>query len=193
MIKDLILKTFELKKKKGWDTLYWAVDIHETCIVPNYKAGEICTEFYPLAKEALQRISAREDSTLILFTCSYPHEIEKYLEYFKSHNIHFKFVNHNPAAENTAFGFFEKKFYCNMILDDKTGFVPAHWGEVMDALDIIDGIQSSERLKEAGLADYRGFVEHVWELEKKGLPVDRSDLLRLAKIYRTPVPTEKLT
>ena len=35
--------------------------------------------------------------------------------------------------------------------------------------------------------DYKGFVEHVKEWEKNGLPYGRKDLIQLAKKYGTPI------
>jgi len=139
-----IINTFARKAEKNWDTLYWAVDIHDTCIKANYKAGDIPTEFFPGAKEALIKIASRPDCCLILFTCSHPHEIEKYLDYFKSHGVRFKHVNKNPEAENTAFGFFEHKFYTNFILDDKAGFDPKEdWDMILNALEEVEYMEST--------------------------------------------------
>lgn len=144
MRKKHILNTFGRKAEKKWDTLYWAVDIHDTCIKANYKAGNIPTEFFPGAKEALLKIASRPDCCLILFTCSHPHEIDKYLQYFEDHGIKFKHVNKNPEAANTAFGFFEHKFYTNFILDDKAGFDPTtDWTMIMEALEEVEYIEST--------------------------------------------------
>ena len=75
MITRAIEKAFRVAKEKGWDKTFWAIDLHETVIKPNWQAGTIPTEFYPLAKEALQMISNMKDITLIMYTCSHPHEI----------------------------------------------------------------------------------------------------------------------
>jgi len=138
-----IINTFAKKGEKKWDTLYWAIDIHDTCVKANYKANDLPTEFFPKAKEALIRIGNRPDCCLILFTCSHPHEIDKYLKFFEEHGIKFKHVNKNPEAANTAFGFFEHKFYTNFILDDKAGFDPHEdWDMIHDALDEIERIEN---------------------------------------------------
>jgi len=74
-----------------------------------------------------------------LYTCSHPGEIEKYLAYFESHGIKFTHVNKNPETPNTAFGFFEHKFYFNFLLDDKAGFdATEDWATIHDALDEIE-------------------------------------------------------
>ena len=117
-----IREQFEAAKKKGWDKIFFAFDIHSTIIRPNYEVGNIPTEFYPLAKETLQEISDREDVDLIIYTCSWPKEIEEYLKYFESHGINFKYVNENPEVKNQGYGFYDKKFYFNVLIEDKAGF-----------------------------------------------------------------------
>src|ERR1044071_5766274 len=113
MITRAIQKAIAERERKQWEKTYWAVDIHGTMIVPNYIGGVLPEEFYPHAKEVMQRISKREEITLILYTCSHPHEVEKYLEFFREHDIHFTYANKNPEAENTAYGCYEHKPYFN--------------------------------------------------------------------------------
>ena len=132
-----------MKEKRGWDTLYWAIDIHDTIVKANYSADELPKDFFPLAKETLQRISNRKDCCLVLFTCSYPHETEKYKAFFQEHGIEFKYVNENPEAKNTAFGHFEKKFYFNFLLDDKAGFLPEDWSEISAAIDELEASEGT--------------------------------------------------
>lgn len=148
MNKNFILNTFKKMESRGWDTLYFAIDIHDTCIKANYKAKPIPTEFFDKAERVLQRISRRSDSCLILYTCSHPAEIEEYKNFFSSKKIHFKYVNENPEAQNTAYGFFEKKFYFNFMFDDKAGFDPENdWAIIEEALDELDGITKAKKSK----------------------------------------------
>ncbi len=87
----------------------------------------------------LQRLSKRKDVTLILYTCSHPHEIVEYLKFFEDNEIHFKYVNENLDCPNTAFGCFDKKFYYNIMLEDKAGFDASEdWDEIDEALNEID-------------------------------------------------------
>ena len=138
-LKNHILRTYEKKIQRNWDTIYWAVDIHDTCVAANYKSGEIPTQFFEHAERVLRRISDRPDSKLILFTCSHPHEIDQYLKFFSDKGIIFNYTNENPEAENTSYGFYEKKFYCQILLDDKAGFdATEDWAEIDYTLDIID-------------------------------------------------------
>lgn len=138
MITHAIENCFRLAKVKGWDKTYWAIDIHGTILKPTYN-HKISTEFYPYAKEALQLLSKRNDIYKILFTCSYPHEIEQYLEYFRQHEIHFDNVNKNPKVADGAYGYYHEKIYFNVLMDDKAGFDgETDWKEVYDLLKLID-------------------------------------------------------
>ena len=112
------------KKRKGFDKLYYFVDLHSTCIKPNYSAESIPTEFYPMAKEALALISEREDICLIMYTCSHPNEVQQYLTFFNDNGINFEYVNENPEVKTNigGYGNYDTKPYFNVIMDDKAGF-----------------------------------------------------------------------
>lgn len=117
--------------------MYMAVDIHGTIVAPNYKAGDIPKEFYPGAKETLAALTADEETVLIMYTCSHPHEIEQYVQFFADHGIVFNYVNENPevATDPNGYGCYDKKFYTNVILDDKAGFNPkTDWYLVKSAM-----------------------------------------------------------
>lgn len=130
---------------KGWDKIYWAVDIHGTMIVPNYVAGKISTEFYPRAKEVMQMLSTRKEIVLIMYTCSYPHEIEQYLELFENVGIHFDYVNCNPEVTDGGYGYYKEKFYFNVLLEDKAGFNPLTDWEAIEKL--FDQLNASANAK----------------------------------------------
>lgn len=135
MISVAIKNAFIKAKSRGWDRTYWAIDIHETVIKPNWSATKTPTEFYPKAKEILQYISSRKDIIMILYTCSHPHEIQKYIDLFKSYEINFNHINENPDVVNEKYGFYDLKPYFNVLLEDKAGFDPlADWDEVEKAL-----------------------------------------------------------
>jgi hypothetical protein len=124
MITKAIQSCFNNARIKGWDKTYWAFDIHGTILRPTHQAGVISTEFYPYAKEVMQMLSKREDIVKILYTCSYPQEVVEYLEYFKRHDIHFDYVNENPDVCAGAYGHYDRKFYFNVLMEDKAGFDP---------------------------------------------------------------------
>jgi len=57
-----------------------------------------------------------------LYTCSYPKEIQRYLEFFDVNGINFDYANKNPDAKNTKYGYYEDKPYYNVLFEDKAGF-----------------------------------------------------------------------
>ncbi|MBL3656425.1 hypothetical protein [Fulvivirga sediminis] len=132
MITKAIKNAFVHAERKGWDRTYWAFDIHDTIIKPNWSAEEIPTEFYPLAKETLQIITKRKDVVSILYTCSHPHELENYLRFFEENDIFFDYINENPEVRSESYGYYENKPYFNVLFEDKAGFDPLEdWKEVM--------------------------------------------------------------
>jgi len=117
---------FEYMVERGWEKTYHFFDIHGTILKPNYEFGNIPKEFYPYAKEALQLISERADIVMCLYTCSHPHEIVQYLDYFKENGINFKYVNENPEVETNVngYGCYDTKPYMNVLYEDKASFDP---------------------------------------------------------------------
>lgn len=122
MITRAIENCLRNAKERGWEKTYWAFDIHGTILKPNYKPGEISREFYPYAIGAMQWLAKRQDIVKILYTCSYPHEIKQYIEHFGAHGIHFDYINENPEVADGAYGYYNDKFYFNVLMDDKAGF-----------------------------------------------------------------------
>ncbi len=61
---------------------------------------------------------------MFLYTCSWPTEIEKYQQLFKEYEIDFKYVNENPEVINNRLGYYSQKPYFNILLDDKSNFIP---------------------------------------------------------------------
>lgn len=122
MITRAIENCLRNARERGWEKTYWAIDIHGTILKPNYRHNEISREFYPHAIEVLQLLSKRKDIVKILYTCSYPHEIEQYIEYFAEHAIHFDHINKNPEVVDGGYGYYNDKFYFNVLMDDKAGF-----------------------------------------------------------------------
>jgi methionine salvage enolase-phosphatase E1 len=132
-----IENAFKIKEERGWDRIYVAVDLHGTVLKPNYKSGNIAKEFYPMAIETLQEMTERKDIILIISTCSWPEEIFEYEEYFKTFNIKFDYINENPEVESEVYGhgYFEDKYYFNVLLEDKSGFLgDTEWPDVYKAI-----------------------------------------------------------
>ena len=127
-----IKKMFIHSKKSGYYETYWAIDIHGTISKPDYRRDKKVINYYPYAKETLQLLSKRDDIILILYTSSYPEEIKIYQKTFIKDDIKFKYVNENPeiSEEKGSFGYYDDKFYFNVLIDDKAGFDPKDWKQI---------------------------------------------------------------
>lgn len=137
---------FKKAKERNWDTLYFAIDVHDTIIPsdsttgkePEYKF-EPAPEYLAVkkrdCKHALQLLSNIPMIKIILFTSSYQNNVDNVIAWLKENDINVDFFNENPECENTKTGCFDKKFFYNVLIDDKAGFSPAHdWAEVIDAV-----------------------------------------------------------
>jgi len=137
MMTNWINKMFHHAFEKEWYTTYWAFDIHGTILVPTFRKDSYDSEFYPWAKETLHLLTKRKDIVMILYTSSYPEEIEHYQKVFKENDIYFKYVNENPDIDSSRgnFGHYEKKFYFNVLIEDKASFSPeTEWKPIYDLL-----------------------------------------------------------
>lgn len=141
MLIDALERSIAHAKKKNWNKIYIAVDIHDVIVKGNYIPNVLPTDFLYGAKDTLKYLSKRSDICLILNTCSHPHEIEKYLEFFKARDIHFKYVNENPEVPNNALGCYDDKFYFNILLEDKAGFIESDWYVIYTFFKKIDILQ----------------------------------------------------
>lgn len=131
MIIDAIQKSRASFVEKGWSKMYWAFDIHGTILKPT-NSSRISDEFYPHAKEVLQKLQGIQGTVLILYTCSYPHEIAQYIDYFRTHGIVFDYINSNPEVVDGAYGYYQDKPYFNVLLDDKAGFdADTEWEKIL--------------------------------------------------------------
>jgi hypothetical protein len=147
-ITSFINKQYEVAKSRGWDTMYWAVDLHGTLILADYKkmkAEDVV--YYPEAMEVMQILTERPDVCLIMYTCSWPPEIKEYQKRFHADGIHFNWINCNPDVDGTEYGDYSKKPYFNVLLDDKAIFDPGEdWSWIrlaLPALPILQGADSA--------------------------------------------------
>ncbi|MCX5657686.1 MAG: hypothetical protein NTZ48_05635 [Candidatus Omnitrophica bacterium] len=121
-----IERAFKTAKSRKWTQLYWAIDLHDTICPADYKTAH--TDFYPWAKRTLHLLSNRLDCVLILFTSSHQQQIKETLHWLQHDNgIFFSYVNENPIIQNIVTADFSRKFYFNIMLDDKAGFNPKDW------------------------------------------------------------------
>lgn len=136
MISTAIIKAYEEKYHRKWGVLYFAVDLHGT-IIERYTGDDL--KIYPFAEQTLKVLSKRSDIALILFTSSYPDNLKPFYDWCTKKGIHFKYLNENPECPNNKTGDFSRKFYFNVLLDDRAGFDPdTDWEDTLKALEIVD-------------------------------------------------------
>jgi len=140
---------FTQMKERGWDRLYWVIDLHGTIIPTSYDAKTGYSEnektFFPYAKDVLKFLTMRSDMILVLWTSSYDKDIGPILDWLKENNIKFDYVNENPEVINQPHAQFNSgKFYFNILIDDKANFDPNRdWKRVLSTLINIGEIPSA--------------------------------------------------
>lgn len=117
-----IERSFRQMKERNWKCLYWCIDLHDTIIEGKYKLHNDNAQIFPHATNVLKYLSDREDQKLILWTSSHDEPTSEILKTMKDKGIHFDYINCNPECINTDLCNFDKKFYFNILLDDKAGF-----------------------------------------------------------------------
>lgn len=132
IVKQLI-KSFDLIKKRGWEKIYIAVDIHETLMEPTWSDVR-SHKFYPCAEDAMRLLAQRKDVCLILWTCSNEENTDMYMKEFNELGFNFMYANCNPEVTDTSYADYTSKFYVNVILDDKAGFLPEDWEAIYNYL-----------------------------------------------------------
>jgi hypothetical protein len=137
---DVITKQYAKQMKNHWYESYWMIDIHGVICHPNYDLDKLELKFVnTFARTALQMLSQRDDIRLILHTSSYPDQIMEYIKILEEDEIFFDYLNENPEIRSYEdFGYYESKPYFDIYLDDKAGFVPDEWMEIVAFLSVCD-------------------------------------------------------
>jgi hypothetical protein len=135
-----IERAFKLKQERGWDTIYWMIDLHDT-VFPGKYASDQDFEVYDGALEVLRYISDHEDMKIIIWTSSYASHFEDVRKFFeKEHIIVLDWHNENPECGSTELADFDTKPYFNILLDDKASFCGEHdWFTVGAELERVTG------------------------------------------------------
>ena len=114
------------------DFIYVAIDIHETILFPTHST-ELSKDFYPYALDTLKLITSHPRIRTILWTSSLDEITEQYHKFFVEQGINFNFINGNPEIASPFYANFDKKFFVNVIIDDKSGFnAEADWEPLHD-------------------------------------------------------------
>lgn len=129
-IDNVIRNAYIYNKKVGRDKIYICTDIHDTIAMANY-ADEM-PDVIETAMDALRKLNEFPEIVLILFSSSYHHD--EYIEHFRKYGVNFTYFNENPEICDSKTGDFSKKFFYNVLLDDKAGFELRDWEVVVNAV-----------------------------------------------------------
>jgi 8-oxo-dGTP diphosphatase len=125
-----ILRSNKNRLKKGYPYWFWAIDLHDTIFKADYQPGSSGGNYFPGAKEALQLLSKDSSVKIILFSSSIKEAIEEAVTRLQADDIIIDYINENPLVKDN--NLFDKKFFMDVILDDKAGFEADYdWFAVM--------------------------------------------------------------
>lgn len=131
MIEKLFNKAYLHKAMRKHDFLYIAIDMHGT--VFNYFNRSSTSNISGEAVLALRLLTEQSDVIMVGFTSSYQSDIKEMRGLLKHQGVKFSYFNENPECRDTETGDFSKKFYYDILLDDRAGFDPLiHWQEIID-------------------------------------------------------------
>lgn len=105
-----------------WPHVYIAIDIHDTIFKGTYQKNNEGKVFYPWAKEVLQQLSRDPRVKLIIYTASHEGPARGVISWLAEHDIKIFALNENPDHTGTDLCDFSRKFYFDILLEDKAGF-----------------------------------------------------------------------
>lgn len=127
-----IEKAYKKAEERGYDRIYYAIDVHDTILKSNYENGgyEFVNED---AKKCLQMLSDRPEVEIILWSSLYRTEKYRVMDFLSDSRIDAYSINSNTLELNTEYADFSQKFYFSVLLDDKAGFDPeTDWKAIME-------------------------------------------------------------
>lgn len=140
MISKAIDRAFQTMIERGWNKIYWAIDLHGVCLKSNYENGGY-TFINDKVLPGLEAIQSVPESRIILWSSCHDHEKQDIIKFFADNGIHVHYFNENPEEKNTKTGCFDQKFYFSILLDDKAGFDPeTDWDELYMSVNENHGI-----------------------------------------------------
>ena len=123
-----IIKAFEnaytKAEKRGYDTIYVCVDLHDTIIKSTYDQSGIYEFINEDTKLCLRELSTRKEICLILWSSLKEDDKFKIDEFLFNNRIVVPQINENMFECDTKFADFSEKFYFSILIDDKAGFDP---------------------------------------------------------------------
>lgn len=134
-LEDVVRLAYEKAHARGWDRVYWMVDLHDTAIAATYASGGGIT-LLPGAGETLRWLLTFPETRIILWSSMSPELLAAHREaLFAEADRGRVYLNENPEEGDTAYASFQQKPYFNVLLDDKAGFDHARdWAAVTRAM-----------------------------------------------------------
>jgi hypothetical protein len=127
---------YEKTHARGWDKVYWALDLHDTCFRSTYRQYEY-EWINEHVRDALVRLTAHVETHLILWSSVHPDEQPHILWFFEDAGIRVSGFNDNPFERGNETSGFDQKFYMSVIIDDKAGFHHSEWLWIPDMVDTL--------------------------------------------------------
>lgn len=127
-----IEKAYKKAEERGYERIYYAIDVHDTILKSNYENGgyEFVNED---AKKCLRMISNRSEIYIILWSSLYRDEKYRVMDFLSENGISCDSINSNRMESDTKYADFSQKFYFSVLLDDKAGFDPdTDWKAIME-------------------------------------------------------------
>lgn len=127
-----IEKAYKKAEERGYERIYYAIDVHDTILKSNYENGgyEFVNED---AKKCLQMLVYFNEVRIILWSSLYDQQKSEIMQFLADHGIYFHSFNENPMEPDTEYAKFSEKFYFSVLLDDKAGFDPdTDWKAIME-------------------------------------------------------------
>jgi len=133
-----IRRSFQKKYDNGWEEfprMFWAIDLHGVILKSTYREAFGEQDLNKDCIDVLRWLSNHSNMSIILFTASNQSYIDEVMTFFKKLGIRFDHVNTNPEIQTKGFCNVDKKFYFDILIDDKAGFeIDSDWSLVKDTL-----------------------------------------------------------
>lgn len=127
-----IEKAYKKAEERGYDRIYYAIDVHDTILKSNYENGgyEFVNED---AKKCLRMFARHEEIRVILWSSLTENEKENVAIFLYDNGCYVDDINENTLELDTEYADFSQKFYFSVLLDDKAGFDPGtDWKAIME-------------------------------------------------------------
>lgn len=134
-IRSAIERSCKKRVERGWDRTYWCIDLHGVVLPRTYSKKQTYEELPSGAYEVLTWLSQRPDHCIIVWSSTHQDDMADAVRFLKEYGVNVDYVNDNPECDSTFLSDFGRKFYFDILLDDKAGFdMDTDWYEVRDAI-----------------------------------------------------------